>query len=236
MPSSRTDGVIHDPVLWRAAFDQLFECVTDWVALVSEDGVLIRANDAALASLGVTRDAAIGQTMLALLPETIAQERAGLYRECAAESEPVCAVGYIGGTLMQCNLRPFETACGRRGVLCVSHPIPAGREPTSPTYRRMQTHDMGPLARLTEREIEVLRHIGQGLTTAQIAKAMHRSVKTIEWHRVSLGNKLEASNRVELARIAIRLGLTSVHADGHNGHSARDGGGLIPDRPLDGAK
>jgi DNA-binding CsgD family transcriptional regulator len=35
-------------------------------------------------------------------------------------------------------------------------------------------------------------------------------VKTIEWHRVSLGEKLGVVNRVEIARIAIAAGLVGV--------------------------
>jgi DNA-binding NarL/FixJ family response regulator len=35
-------------------------------------------------------------------------------------------------------------------------------------------------------------------------------VKTIEWHRVSLGTKLGVTNRVELARIAIRAGVVGL--------------------------
>ena len=49
--------------------------------------------------------------------------------------------------------------------------------------------------------------IGEGLSTSEIASRLHRSVKTIEWHRASLGTKLKAANRVELARHAIKLGL-----------------------------
>ncbi len=51
-----------------------------------------------------------------------------------------------------------------------------------------------------------------GLPTAEIAKKFHRSVKTIEGHRVSLGIKLGVSSRVQLARITIRSGLVPLSA------------------------
>ena len=73
-----------------------------------------------------------------------------------------------------------------------------------------QFNDLGPLSVLTERELEVLAFIGEGLPTAEIARRLHRSVRTIEWHRRSLGSKLKATNRVDLARIAIRAGLTHL--------------------------
>ncbi len=49
-----------------------------------------------------------------------------------------------------------------------------------------------------------------------------RSHKTIESHRQSIGRKLQVSNRVELARIAIREGLAPLSEPG-NGESAESG-------------
>jgi DNA-binding NarL/FixJ family response regulator len=89
---------------------------------------------------------------------------------------------------------------------------PSMDQETPPPHGHQVIHarhnDMGTLASLTPRELEILCLIGQGMATADIAKHLHRSEKTVEWHRVSLGNKLGVSNRVELARIAIRSGLT----------------------------
>jgi PAS domain-containing protein len=56
--------------------------------------------------------------------------------------------------------------------------------------------------------------IGQGLSTAEIARRLYRTVKTIESHRLMLGKRLGARNRVELARIAIQAGLTDLTAGG----------------------
>ncbi|HEX2838997.1 MAG TPA: LuxR C-terminal-related transcriptional regulator [Phycisphaerales bacterium] len=72
-----------------------------------------------------------------------------------------------------------------------------------PTTKEQLTH-------LTTREREVLRLIGMGLSTSQIATRLSRSMKTVEWHRVSLGSKLKVKNRVELARIAIAAGLVQA--------------------------
>ena len=43
---------------------------------------------------------------------------------------------------------------------------------------------------LTDRELEVFRHFGHGLTTAQVAEAMMLSPKTVETHRVHIKQKL----------------------------------------------
>jgi DNA-binding NarL/FixJ family response regulator len=73
-----------------------------------------------------------------------------------------------------------------------------------------RVNDDGALSVLTTREMEILKLIGLGLSSADIAKRLGRSVKTVEWHRVSLGDKLNVTNRVELARIAIAAGLVGV--------------------------
>lgn len=43
---------------------------------------------------------------------------------------------------------------------------------------------------LTDRELEVFRHFGHGLTTAEVADAMMLSPKTVETHRVHIKQKL----------------------------------------------
>jgi len=63
---------------------------------------------------------------------------------------------------------------------------------------------------LTPREREILALIAEGNSLPTIAQQLHRSLKTIESHRLSIGRKLHASNRVELARIAIAQGLVSI--------------------------
>ncbi|MEM1353851.1 MAG: LuxR C-terminal-related transcriptional regulator [Planctomycetota bacterium] len=76
------------------------------------------------------------------------------------------------------------------------------------------------LDRLTPREREVLTLIGEGYSLPEIAQQLHRSVKTIETHRLTLGRKLDAGNRVALAKIAISAGLVNLDASnpvGDNG-------------------
>ena len=50
-------------------------------------------------------------------------------------------------------------------------------------------------AGLTERELEVLRFLAQGMSNADIAERLHRSVRTIEHHVAALADKLGADGR-----------------------------------------
>lgn len=60
-----------------------------------------------------------------------------------------------------------------------------------------------PLRRLTERELEVFQLIAQGFTSAQIAKRINRSVKSVEAYRTAIRAKLGAKSTLDLARLAL---------------------------------
>ena len=64
-----------------------------------------------------------------------------------------------------------------------------------------ETGDM-PLARLTDRELEVLHFLGQGLSTRKIATALHLSVKTVEARRTHIMKKLHLEDATALIRYA----------------------------------
>lgn len=63
---------------------------------------------------------------------------------------------------------------------------------------------------LTEREQEVLRMIGRGMTRSDIAKSLSRSAKTVDGHREKIMKKLDIHDRAELVRFAIREGLVEA--------------------------
>jgi DNA-binding NarL/FixJ family response regulator len=58
--------------------------------------------------------------------------------------------------------------------------------------------------RLSDRELEVFRLIGQGYGTRQIAEKLHLSVKTIESYRAHIKEKLNLSDAAELLQYAIQ--------------------------------
>lgn len=74
--------------------------------------------------------------------------------------------------------------------------------------RRATTEQQpNPVGRLTSREREVLQLIAEGLSTGQIAEALHISDKTVRVHRMNLMQKVEIDNVAELTRFAIRNGI-----------------------------
>jgi two-component system response regulator NreC len=60
------------------------------------------------------------------------------------------------------------------------------------------------VARLTDREREVLQLIAEGKTNKEVAHALTVSVNTVETHRKHIMEKLDLHNTAELVRFAIR--------------------------------
>lgn len=86
----------------------------------------------------------------------------------------------------------------------ILHPLIAQRlmaEVTSPTQRR------DPAADLTEREIQVLQLIAQGLSNAEIAAELVVTERTVKAHVSNLLGKLHLSDRTQVAIYAWREGL-----------------------------
>lgn len=70
--------------------------------------------------------------------------------------------------------------------------------------------DDHPHERLSDREYEVLRLLGQGLTVSEVAKGLTLSVKTVSTYRTRLMTKMGMRTNAELVHYAIRAGLSRV--------------------------
>jgi len=63
-----------------------------------------------------------------------------------------------------------------------------------------------PCETLTNREIEVLKHVAEGLTSKEIAEILSISIRTVEHHRANLLKKLNLKNTADLIKHAIQNG------------------------------
>ena len=61
-----------------------------------------------------------------------------------------------------------------------------------------------PIDRLTDRELQVLELIGEGLQTREIAGRLHVSVKTVDAHREHIKRKLDLDGANELVKYAVQ--------------------------------
>jgi two-component system response regulator NreC len=75
-------------------------------------------------------------------------------------------------------------------------------------YRLRLARDQEDAAELlTEREREVLQLIAEGKTNKEIAEALFLSIKTVQTHRAHIMEKLDAHDRTDLVKYAIRMGM-----------------------------
>ena len=68
---------------------------------------------------------------------------------------------------------------------------------------RRSVQGVGP-ERLSPRELEIVECVGRGMTSAEIAKKLHISARTVETHRTHIKDRLGVRNRTEMLHSAIR--------------------------------
>lgn len=131
-------------------------------------------------------------------PAAWVEERLGLFAELIRSGDPVLLRTIWRGRQVLAWLYPVppDDACPIDRVLIVSRESEA--DPKA----------LGELDALTPRELEVLALLGQGLSIKEISRLLFRSDKTIGRHRDAIGAKLGLHNKVDLAEIARRAGLT----------------------------
>jgi DNA-binding NarL/FixJ family response regulator len=66
------------------------------------------------------------------------------------------------------------------------------------------------LVLLTERELQIVRLVAEGLSSRVIAEQLSISTKTVDTHRANIMEKLGLHNIAELIKFAIREGIVSV--------------------------
>ncbi len=93
-----------------------------------------------------------------------------------------------------------------RAVEAAAFERPERQRPSAKIAEDPVTH------RLTDRELQVFRLIGEGRSTREIGSELKRSVKTIEAHKAKLKRKLSLTNATELARDATRWVVASEAA------------------------
>lgn len=189
---------------------QFLSCVPMGAMIMDSEGVFRYSNPQAERLAGGFPLA--GRRIEDVVPRSAAEERLRILRQSIESAQCVRVVGVQGGVRRQWLICPAAESDGLAGCALIfttggaSESLSDGSIPTI----QLEHEDWGELAELTDREREVLAHIAQGMSTREIAKALNRSVKTIEFHRSALGAKLGATNRVELTRIALRAGIVEL--------------------------
>jgi DNA-binding NarL/FixJ family response regulator len=114
--------------------------------------------------------------------------------------------------VLQANVVGFLTkACTQQEVLNAFHAVADGQKFFCNRVldllmeNKVKKNDFTEGSTLSPREIQIIRHISEGLSTQQIADKLHLSPHTINAHRKNILKKLDANTPIELIVKALRL-------------------------------
>jgi DNA-binding NarL/FixJ family response regulator len=78
-------------------------------------------------------------------------------------------------------------------------------------YRKVRQKDLNrSVPILTKREVEILQLIAEGYSSKQIAERLYLSVRTVDFHRKNIIQKLDIRDVAGLTRFAIKHGLVNA--------------------------
>lgn len=115
------------------------------------------------------------------------------------------ASGYILKEAASSDLRAALEAVSRGDLFL--YPSVAKRLVEDYLHRVNTGEERSTYDTLTQREREVLKLVGEGLSSQEIAERLVVSTNTVQSHRLHIMEKLNLHTRAELMRYAIRLGL-----------------------------
>jgi DNA-binding NarL/FixJ family response regulator len=107
-----------------------------------------------------------------------------------------------------------ELVCGIRIVasggqfICSTVALNLLKKLQNPNYKPATTEEK-PTRDLSQREVEILKLIADGLTNAEIADKIFTSKRTVETHRQNIIEKTKAKNTAALIKYAISKGIIS---------------------------
>jgi DNA-binding NarL/FixJ family response regulator len=125
-----------------------------------------------------------------------------IYIEQALRSK---AAGYVLKTDSLSSLLTAVQTVSKGGTY-YSEPI-RDRVSIDPVSGNARAQFESRLTQLSDRQLEVLRHLAYGHSVKDVARKMHISVKSVDSHKYRIMQSLGIHDRVDLARYAIREGL-----------------------------
>ncbi len=166
--------------------------------------VLMDVRMPTLTGIEATRRIKVEHPEVAIVMLTVSEDEDDLFAAIKAGAQ-----GYLLKNLESHQLRSMLEAV-RRGEPAIT-PATAAR-----IIEELGRGDRGtasPPDRLTERELDVLRLVTEGLRNKEIAERLQITGNTVKFHLGNILGKLHATSRTELAARALREGLVPPQAE-----------------------
>ncbi len=176
------------------------------------EGKILCSND--VAARGFKQESAdglLGKSLYDFAPESWARERYKAANLAIESGKRITFLEILGGFRLRTLMRPITLDINgslKSFVLITVEQITsreyefASSERNNEMVIHANINDLGKLDALTNRELEVLALMGQGLRAKDIAKQLSRSVSTVDNHRDNIGDKLDVHDRGELIALA----------------------------------
>jgi DNA-binding CsgD family transcriptional regulator len=221
-PTTNAEEISRDvPELQSALFRAILAEPTTGVGVISSVGQVIYINEQAAQMFhGTDAKAAhyVGSYWRDHMPPEWVEERLRVFRAMLIHDKPVLMRviwrGYQHFTwISRVEYEETDASAGVHLFLTITRR--AGNDSEAESFMPKAFEEvesgvvrLGRLSSLSPRELEVLALLGQGLSVPDAARILHRSEHTIATHVKTLYSKLDISDRVELAEIAVRSGVT----------------------------
>lgn len=192
------------------------------ILLCTQQGDVLFANKVAVQGFpGKSIDEVVGKNLCDLAPQDWAHERIDYIKLTIQRERPLLLFETLAGCRLSSSMSPIVLSINGKpepAVLITVEPVTPRKLKSLKSYRdpkdifEAKVVDLGRLAVLTPRELEVLALMGKGLRQRQIALKLHRSVSTIDRHRERIGEKLGVTDRIELVTLAREAALEVTDA------------------------
>lgn len=196
---------------WTPAISDLLRTDIDSrIVIIDDESIILSVNESAAHWLNAEANAIKGKPLSSVMTASIAQERIELAREVLQSRGQHLLDGLIDGEGLRCSIRPLPwTSVAGRGVILSFRWLFLIDEDSD--HAVVAAHnELGPLERLTPRELEIMVLVAQGYSTDQIALQLRRSRRTIDCHRATIGHKLNLSSITSWVSPALRAGLLRI--------------------------
>ena len=170
-----------------------FEVVT--VVSGAPSAMAIRALGAELVLIGVGADAGLAVTRAIELSGQVAGARIVLVADALSPELVGCVLEHSLGGLLLTERPAADLVASLRHVARGGAILPTGWE------RELAATPPGPLDRLSDRQLEVLRLLAEGCTYDEIGTRLFISVNTVKFHMRSIFERLGVRNRMAAARV-----------------------------------
>lgn len=201
-------GQPYEGKLDTSAFDSSPDCIK----IISPDGRMRWLNSTGREVLNIRQDKVSGTEWLNLLPESVrAPGRAALKNANFGVAQRFVGISEapsVGVVYWDNLLTPLRSSNGEIvEILCISRDITneyrtgVGAPPSAEPEHSL------PPADLTKSELECLYWAGLGKTAWETAGITRRSQRTVEFHLANAIKKLNATNKIQAAAIAMKNGL-----------------------------